>query len=268
MHGTPLFVVTALLLCSAGCGAFKPPISESERAEIDAQLESASTQADQMNAAWKTSLDAAAGGAVVPRSDLGPCPLEVGQNRQSLSDLQGAPEGIDQMVVQMQASQAMFGDSEKMVVSEAPPAEGPRARMMAREIEDIRQLLDDADMLRYSGKTGEDLVAEASEMADPGWWTWDLVVIIDKTTSPSQVDEAGGTFVAGQARGRTFVYDYTAGKVVCAGEFLATNAETVEYTRHFIDPPAAHGAVHTDLHAQALEQGIRSVAAAGPPVAE
>jgi hypothetical protein len=252
-----------LLLGGTACGLFKPKVSDEQRAQVNADLAEAQSRREDMNTAWHDAMTKAYAGEVIARPDLGGCALDVGQRPKQ--PIRGAPEGFDQMLVQMEAGQARLGMSNKAVFRSGLPKNSPRARMMDSKIEKLRRVLEDPNELRRTSRDADDFLTEAADLNNASWWSWDLIVLVEAGDTVGAVNEAAGTFDAGVVVGRSFVFDYTSQTVACAGVFGATNSDTVEYNKPMGVPTgAAYGAVAFDLEAQALAAGTKAVVRAGP----
>lgn len=255
--------LVALIAQASGC-SFLEPLSQDQIAGIEDAMAVAMASVAEREAAWKTGM-AGAGTTAVPRADLGGCPIHVPGGRTKLAGTRGAPEGIDQMMTQMMAADALLGPSNKKVVrgglAEVRP---PRASMMEDQVRRLRDELR-PEMLR-ANRDPERLVGEAAALADPAWWTWDLVVVVQDSASPGAIDVGTETFQAGAAWGRSFVYDYSDHRIVCAGEFFATNSGVVTFTSQpGMEFGKALGAAAFDLDANVLQAGIDALVKAGPP---
>jgi hypothetical protein len=137
--------------------------------------------------------------------------------------------------------------------------------MLGREARSIRERVahESGTAALLGGGDLEALRQEAEALAAPGFWTWDLVVVLEDTAAPAAVDPTQNTFRGGAARGRAYAYDYAQQRIVCAGDFVARNASKVEYTSQGLglDHGAAAFAVRNDLEAQALRAARQALQA-------
>jgi hypothetical protein len=101
------------------------------------------------------------------------------------------------------------------------------------------------------------LVSRAEELAAPSFWTWDVVVIVDREIlGGANVDKK--TFEGGLAVGKAYVFDYREGRVTCAGDVLHAATGLGQGT-------SIYGEIGRDLEAQLLESSKRELRAVSAP---
>jgi hypothetical protein len=102
----------------------------------------------------------------------------------------------------------------------------------------------------------------ADELASPSFWSWDLVVDVEREATAGAVDTTKKTFQKGAASGRAYAYDHAKGAITCVGEFEASSSDRVEFG-------AQRGHEHTmgtfaagvDLDAQSIRAARESLRA-------
>ena len=230
------------------------------RQAVEAQLVKAELQADAMNEAWRTAF--AAEPKVGIQAGAPPCavpgvmPRAPGELKKRLG-LEGAngPD-LDKWMRNVAAAKADTGDSSDLVIapSQLAAARSPRARMLAARAKRIR-----GELARANSDRIDALLEEANELAARDFWTHDVVVIVEAEAGSHGVDVQKKTFEGRAALGRSYVFSYGSKEIVCAGSFLATNSETVEFVSHLGGGGEAYGAVNSDLRARNLDQGKRAL---------
>jgi len=217
------------------------------------ELTSARAVADEADGKRTAALVEAVG-HLVPRPDLGPCPI----------------------AIPVVGSEAMFGDQEPdnapvgwrsiranqmMVVDKAAVASPPSVRR-----KHIAQMLDFEQSSLNAPRPGDnDVVADVIRWsryyADPSNTPWELVVIAERRIDAKLVDR--DKFRSGLILGTAFVYSYVEERVACAGSVLAENSDMV----------TAHGVKTTDgkdfdlvfdLDNEAFRSAARAMYVAGP----
>ncbi len=234
--------------------------SAERRQAVEAQLVKAELQADAMNEAWHVALADSARAALPaeapPCAVPGVTPRAPGELKKRLG-LEGAngPD-LDKWMRNVAAAKADTGDSSDLVIAPAQlaAARSPRARMLAARAKRIRSELARADSDRIDA-----LLKEANELAARDFWTHDVVVIVEAEAGSHGVDVQKKTFEGRAALGRSYVFSYGSNAIVCAGRFVATSSDTVEFMSCFGGGGEAYGAVNSDLRARILDQGKRAL---------
>jgi hypothetical protein len=233
-----------------------------QRQAVEAQLVKAEAQADAMNAAWHTALAAAEARksppADAPRCDVpGVMPLAPGELKKRLGVTGANGPDLDAFMRNAAAARADSGESSELVITPTAlaAARSPRARMLATRAKDIRR-----DLERAEGARIEALLKQANELAARGFWEPDVVVIVEAEAGSRGVDVGKKTFAGRAALGRSYVFSYGTNEIVCAGRFVATSSDTVEFVSHLgLGSGDAYGAIDRDLRARVLDQGKRSL---------
>jgi hypothetical protein len=108
------------------------------------------------------------------------------------------------------------------------------------------------------------LQKDAAELAAESYWTFDVIAVVDQRQAPSEVRPEKGTFKSGAVVGRSYLYDYQAKAIVCAGRFEATSGGSVDYASQNQPVPRNNAgyAAAVDLDAQtmkAAEEALRAL---------
>ena len=88
--------------------------------------------------------------------------------------------------------------------------------------------------------------------SDDQYWEPDVTIVVDSRTEPQLIGDS--SFVPGQLRGRMFVWNYQEQRVVCAGQTLATNEESMMAETGF-----GFSTLQTDLSYNAVIIGISNL---------
>jgi hypothetical protein len=198
-------------------------------------------------------------GVTIPEAGAPPCP-HVSPRQEPKTE---ADRKLQRQLAGMQA--AARGNLGRVVVvpidklGELLPATAIR---VANKSEDIANELAKSSIERRSDLAT--LKRDAAEIADGGAWTYDVIAIVDERQGPTNVRPKEGTFTAGTAVGRSFLYDYQAKAIVCAGRFSVTSGPTVDYAVQGTPVPRDNAAfaAAVDLDAQtmkAAEAALRAV---------
>jgi hypothetical protein len=235
----------ALFIGTTGCSRQKE--GQSEKKAILARLEAAESVVLERTRGFEAAMADRA--SVVSGST--PCPAVASRPAPAT----GSPEAelADRLARMQTALSAGWGRS---VVVRRDPAgvKPPSVAALERRAAEVRKKLE--------GRSGlEPLKREVDELASPKFWRHDIVVVVSDSARAS-VDVEGKSFEPGTVVGRSYLYDYEKGMIVCAGQFAATNAAEVEYAA----PPekrygAAASAVANDLEAQAMKAGTEALRA-------
>jgi hypothetical protein len=234
------------------------PASRKAVAELDAEAAKARALAAEMDARWRKTILAS---EKQPIETAGACPLVTPGPKAALEGIPSEQKAkLEQQLVAMQHSMSSLGRTDRIVVrfSELASAASPRRQMIDHAGWDSEH-----EHTEWTKSTLRDALAKAREMSQPAWWTWDIVVVVDDEARPDGVDVKAGTFQTGAIGGRSYLYDYQADRVVCAGRFQAQNAARVDYRYDLGGSQSleARRAVRTDLDAQALEAGVQALQA-------
>lgn len=161
---------------------------------------------------FESSVREAIGADVVPRSDLGACPIRL-------------PE----------ASSAVRGRSAfpLLTIERAELKDTLPSQAIAEVLADVRRAERHLAAGRYEEAT---LYARALER--PERLGFDVVLVAKSAARPRAV--SGSEYVPGEIAGRAYLYDFASGRVVCAADVEAKSSKAVGYvfSDHADAPPA------------------------------
>lgn len=191
---------------------------------------------------------------LVPRPDLGPCPVPVpvvGSNA-LLGDTEPDHAPTDWRSIRA---------NQMMVVDASAAASAPSVRLKhITEMLDFEQGNLDAPRPGQSNIVA-DVIRWARYYADPKSTPWEMVVVAERRLDAKLLDR--DKFRSGLIMGVAFVYSYVEEKVVCAGAVLAENSDML----------SAHGVktedgkdfdLAFDLENEAFRSAARGLSLAGP----
>jgi hypothetical protein len=185
---------------------------------------------------------------VVPRPDLGPCPVQAfALDPNAPADIPAPSDTIMEDLFLVQS--AGFAQA-----NEVATKLGPRRKML------------DVSLRLLEGKDDADDLESARKLAERGAWTHDLVLVIDELTLPEMVD--GDTFQPGLLRGRGYVWDFGKGAIVCAAMVRVESSDTVKVQLAESQSAAKVGAEYLrgDLFQRGIHEAKKSLVVAGPRV--
>lgn len=226
-------VVGGVLL--AGCGRAKA------RKDLETKLAAVESAAAERASGFETAL--AQRGSVRPGSR--DCPLSPRASR----PVPGSKAAVldDQLAHMVTAAGQGHGNA--VVARAGARVSPPHLEISKKRIDGIRTRL-------AANEDPEKLRQEVDELTGESFWTWDLVVVIEDESTPGVIDSTKKTFEAGATRGRSYAYDYRKKKIVCAGEFEATNAARLTFAAKPGETAvAAGGAIENDLDARTSKAG-------------
>ncbi len=193
-------------------------------------------------------------GHLVPRPDLGPCPIAIPVvgSEAMLVDREPVDAPVDWRSIRA---------NQMMVVNKTAVTSTPSVRRKY-----IAQMLDFEQSRLNAPRPGDnDVVADvirwARHYADPKNTSWELVVVADRRIDAKLIDR--DKFRSGLILGTAFVYSYVDERVACAGSVLAENSDMI----------TAHGVKTTDgkdfdlqfdLDNEAFRSAARAMYVAGP----
>jgi hypothetical protein len=231
-----LFVIaaTAPLACSKRSG---PDI-----AQLSAQARKLGDELD----GQRRSVLAQIPPTVVPRPDLGPCPVAAFQkDPYEPTDTPAMSDTIMEDVFLVRSSG--FADAKEVATKS-----GPRRRLLETELR------------LYEGKTSAEDVEHVRKTTQRAWFEPDLVLVIDELALPALLDDK--TFQAGMLRGRAYVWDFEKAAIVCASMVYVESSPTVKLKLTTGEAVPKNGAEYLrgDLYEQGMKEAMSSLVVAGP----
>ncbi|MFO0596405.1 MAG: hypothetical protein U0228_13900 [Myxococcaceae bacterium] len=199
--------VTALLFCCLSLGCERGP-SKEELAKSDALATAAKAKLDE-RVAHRTAALTKAYAELVPRADLGPCPVKIEPMPS------GPPKSfdLDRMTRQLRTLERL--DLEFVRPEDLAVAPGPLLRGALDTVSRARTL-PLATATQEIGKV----------MADDRW-DWDLVVV-EGLSKKSKGAGDGKTFEGGFFIGTAYLYDYAKDAVTCVADLTVETPKQVK----------------------------------------
>lgn len=197
--------------------------------------------------------------SLVPRPDLGPCPIHVPLRAPGSAQTGYSVNNLDEFEALGLPGRQTFPWARTPIGADAPRVVYARER-----ISDLR-----AAIARHDTVESLAGVVTAAQSLSTTFWTWDVVIVPETWQMPS-VDPTGSTFDGGYVSGTAFVHDYASQSVVCAGWFEATTtSEVVDYRAGLLDQGTTlAGMLQAEMESE-IERAISRaiVYRAGPPLA-
>jgi hypothetical protein len=235
-------------------------LSAADRSRIDAALAAAAARAADNDARWHAAMASRSG--LAPGED--PCPVARPPVKGALAKRLGVDRGngpdLDDWMRNVRQAQALMGESNEEIVAAAKLAEAksPLRRMFEHKRDELTRAVSAQE------EEPAKLVSRAEELAAPSFWTWDVVVIVDREIlGGANVDKK--TFEGGLAVGKAYVFDYREGRVTCAGDALATSSDVLHAATGLGQGTSIYGEIGRDLEAQLLESSKRELRAVSAP---
>jgi hypothetical protein len=213
---------------------YEHDLTAAQRATITTALAEAKARDTEHRNAWRAAIDAAVAGGITERPDLGPCPTKVFGPSRIKGELPSMPSWLT--VAKTPAD-----------VARTEPAIGWSREREANSLEE-RSKRGNTD------RDAEKLVKDALAFSADDAWTYDVLMVIDRTVAAVSGTKAK-EFTSGEIDGRAYLYDYRKKAVTCAGRVHAENSDEVRftYTRRFGDPSG--GSISMELE-QALANDL------------
>jgi len=209
------------------------------REEARNEIRTSAAEVDRLvheRAAARHAAMASAVATLVPRADLGPCPITV-----------ATPAGADDYRFILTPTAG------------ATTAQSPLEHECGRYGSGLLEGLaahEDLDDLLASARAAVPAVAAHA---------WDATLLVDEREDPRLAP--GDTFVPGTIRGRLLVWSYDDAAFVCAADVVATNGDSVlTFESGSTREEDALYRVRRDLELQALTAGVRALVRAGPRI--
>lgn len=170
------------------------------------------------------------GAHLVPRPDLGPCPVRL----PAVSSLVAGRPSFPLLVV------------ERNEVNGTLPSQA-----VAGVLADVRR----AERHLAAGRF-EEAKLYARALDRPERFGYDVVLVARAATKPRAL--SGSEYVPGEMAGRAYLYDFASGRVVCAGDIAAKSSKAIGYvfsdrsdTPAWLGPMASMGdAIQEDIRLQ------------------
>jgi hypothetical protein len=255
-----IFVLGGLVIVAGGgLAAFNSlrscaaRVSSADRTAILAALASGEQDAKERDQERLTALAAT---RVVPRPDLGACPVTI--------EAPGPPQtSLGMQVMFPRRSDRLELSSPEEVLRGG----GPRAHAVRVQIESVRDRLDKGfELPSQRDERVPQLRASAEGLRAVERMPFDATLIVDARVDPRPEPSAPPApgvkverrFHGGSLRGRFYVWSYQEKAIVCAALVDATSSDLVRTlsTQHDLD---------TDLEDQALRAAVAGLARAGAP---
>jgi hypothetical protein len=226
--------------------------SEAQIREVDEATRAAEAQLAERASRWRSAMAQAS--TMVPRPDLGACPIRL-PVRQPASAQNGfsfgGGDGFDAIVFP-----GRQGFPHAVAHGGVVPQEPPRVAL-AR---DLGERLRESIRQPSSQESHESTLATAREL-DDAFWTYDVVFFPDAYEAP-RADVTGTSFSPGYASGVAVLYDYESGSALCAGEVSAeTTSTAVDYQAQILNERSAlQSMLDSEFQAEierAIARGIR-----------
>lgn len=246
MRAAVLVLAAVLSASPLGCKEH-PRLSPEEQAETQRLLGEARALGEKLDAERRAAL-ATAKGKVVPRRDLGPCPIEIRVPA-------GGEYGVSNMIDVLLRNNRLDVVPAAQIATEP----GPSKKTL------------DADLVSVDGteKASPETLTRVRVHAMPSWWTHDMVIVVDEKIPPKTTGD--DSFEGGMLRGRAYVWSYKDKAIVCAGDVVAENSKNIKVMTSPTDPshipPGTLSHLDGDLTSQAVIAAQKSLFRAGPPLA-
>jgi hypothetical protein len=251
-----LLLAAATASVLAGCTKPAPQVTISPEDRDRVQKAAAAAKADvEAQDAKRTAALVAAATSVVPRPDLGACPIKV-----PVPDSEQVLGGVSQ---DLPADWRSIRGDQMMVAAREEVATTPsvRKKHLIEMIDFEAGTLDSphnadpvADALKWIGYYGD-----AKNTA------WEMVVVTHGRVDPTLRD--GGEFEGGALVGVAYVYSFLEDKVVCAGRVVAESSKLLTW-HHVTTPDGGDFDLDFDLQNEAFRAAARALVAAGPRASE
>jgi hypothetical protein len=128
---------------------------------------------------------------------------------------------------------------------------GPTAREVKLSLSTVRD--DSRRWTRF-----EDRLEKARKLANPAFWTHDLVVVVDERVDPESAGE--GKYRSGRILGRAYLWSYGERAIVCAADVAAESSESV----HLREGLQSTSYLKGDLHGNAVAAAKKALFRVGP----
>ncbi|MEP7121602.1 MAG: hypothetical protein ABJE95_11850 [Byssovorax sp.] len=207
--------------------SYEHDLSTEQRATVQEALAAGRARDVAFKKAWREGLDAAITAGFTSRPDLGRCPTTA-----------RGPTHV----------QGEFSTQPSWLSVAKKPADAATAESGIGWTRDrTAKSLEEAAAKAHTDREAERLVRDARLFDSDDAWTWEALMVIDKSASP-----IGGTtsegFTSGLIEGRVYLYDHRRKAVTCAGPVRAENSDEVrfKYTRRIGDPLGGAGTIELD----------------------
>jgi hypothetical protein len=222
--------------------SYEHDLTAAQGAAVHAALASGRARDEGFKKAWRAGIDAAIAAGLTERPDLGRCPTTVYAPSHVAGELSSQPSWLS--VAKKPADAATIESG--IGWSRDRTAQGLEARILRGNTD----------------REAERLVKEAEAFDRDDAWTWEALLVIDRTVTPIGGGKSEG-FTSGAIDGRVYLYDYRRKAVTCAGHAHAENSDEVrfKFTRRLGDPLDGSGSIELD-HALGNDLDFESYRAA------
>ena len=251
-----------ILLLATGCG-YSVPVELAERTA--AQVKSARALAEAADAEWKQAMDGIASLDV----DHGwvACDYEV----VPIHQLSGDSITVNMLLGDVKGKRHPVDLIEAAKLTET---HSPRWQMADRALDMIEYYLRPDERFEADRKEHiEAELAKAAEYAQPGFYSWDLIILIDAEAEAQVIVDRHGLpasqvekdiytqttttpYTPGRISGRAFLYNYNKDAFSCAGRFSAGNSTQI--TR-YTQGSGLRWTLRDDLRGQAIIRAIQGL---------
>lgn len=245
--GSSLAAFVIVVGCKGNSNSYERPKLSAEDQAVNAKLATElRARFEPLELERRAGLKAALAGEVVPRSDLGHCPIKV----DLANPLDRKPGGFDLAKMESQLRAYIRVTVDRFpTAQEAVTLNGPLwgATLTA--------------LKRGETSSRESLTKEIATIEAPGYWDWDLVIVKLADDKAQKSDD--GTFTGGNFRGRAFLWSFADHKMLCGAE-LDLQLSKIKYRESGSTDDFAVSA-GVGLSFQVLKEARDKLLVVGPP---
>lgn len=225
---------------------------------VDAATAAVEASLGEKASAWAAGMAGAA--KLVPRLDLGPCPVELPMRQPVSAARGGSFNNLDSFGAIVFPGRKAFPYA--VAHGGLLPSSPPRVDEVRSRAAELRE------RIRRPGRLEDHARTVESARALGEGWTYDVVLFADVYERPF-ADAGGASFTPGRVHGIAVLYDYRSGSPLCAGEVTAESTSAhVEYTAQLLNEATTlQASLDAELDAEverAIARGLRF--RAGEPV--
>ena len=204
----PSVLLLALALASPACQG-KPKLNGAQKEHLLKTLAGIRARGVEEDQKRRKGLEAAA--MLVPRPDLGRCPVQVPKppdltRRRTFTNLAA-----------VEAAQLL----EVVDRGKAPEGPGPLWRRLQSRMGLYESSIQRDDVESFGPSPGSALLEQVSALPDPAKWDYDLYLLADEHVEAAATADG---FERGRLKGRLFVWSYKTHEIVCAANAGGTSS--------------------------------------------